>query len=134
VHGCDALLDAIPMIRDFRSRESRVEAEKPESRQVFRLEIEEIVNATAREYGKGVAELKRRKRGAENEARIVAIYLSRHLGGHKQGEIGKRVRLENTSSVSSAYLQMKARMTEERLRVRRVRRIEDALLKSKRRP
>ena len=39
--------------------------------------------------------------------------------------------LEKTSSVSSAYLRMKARVTEEWRLVRGVRRIEEALLKSK---
>jgi chromosomal replication initiation ATPase DnaA len=86
-----------------------------------------------REYGKGLDELKRRKRGEENEARMVAIYLSRHLGGHKHGEIGKVVGLEKTSSVSSAYLRMKTRVAEEKQLVRRVRRIEEALTKGKKR-
>ena len=49
-----------------------MDQEKPESRRVFGLEIERIVEATAREYGEGVAELKRRKRGEENEARMIA--------------------------------------------------------------
>src|SRR5574341_891953 len=43
----------------------------------------------------------------ENEARLVAIYLSRHLGGYKHGEIGEAVGLANTSSASSAYLRIK---------------------------
>jgi chromosomal replication initiation ATPase DnaA len=53
---------------------------------------------------------------------MVAIYLIRQLGGHKHGEIGKVVGLEKTSSVSSAYLRMKARVTEERRLVRSIRR------------
>jgi len=64
---------------------------------------------------------------------MVAIYLSRQLGGHKHGEIGKVVGLDKTSSVSSAYLRMKVRVTEERQLTRRIRRIEEALLKSKKR-
>jgi putative transposase len=120
-------------IREKLGDKARVDEEKPESRQVFGLEIEEIVGATVREYGKGVDELKGRKRGEENEARLVAIYLSRQLGGHKHGEIGKVVGLEKTSSVSSAYLRMKTRLTEERQLVRRVRKIEEALLKGKKR-
>jgi len=54
---------------------------------------EEIVEATAWGYGKAVEELKWRKRGAQNEARMVAIYLGRELGGHKHEEIGKTVGL-----------------------------------------
>jgi hypothetical protein len=63
-----------------------VDEEKPESRQVFGVEIEEIVGATVREYGKGVDELTRRKRGEENEARMVTIYLSRHWAGTSMGK------------------------------------------------
>jgi putative transposase len=123
----------IGRIREKLGDKARVDEEKPESREVFALEIEEIVEATAREYGKGEGELKRRRRGDENEARTFAIYLSRQPGGHKHGEIGKVVGLEKTSSVSSAYLRMKARVAEEKLLVRRVRRIEKALTKSKKR-
>lgn len=71
-----------------------MDKEKPQSRHVFGLESEEIVGAPVREYGKEVHELKRRKRGEQNEARMVAIYLSRQLGGHKHGEIGKVVGLD----------------------------------------
>jgi REP element-mobilizing transposase RayT len=123
----------IERIRARLGDKARVDEEKPQSRQVFGLEIEEIVGATVREYGKGVDELKRRKRGGQNEVRMVAIYLSRQLGGHKHREIGKVVGLDKTSSVSSAYLRMKARVTEERQLTRRVRRIEKALLRSKKR-
>ncbi len=113
---------------------ARVEAEKPQSRQIFGRGIEEIVEATAREYGKRPEALRgRRKRGNEGEARMVAIYLSRQLGGHKQGEIGRAVGLEKSSSVSSAFLRMKWRVGQEKKLARRVRRIEDALSKSKKR-
>ena len=81
----------------------------------------------------GVEELKRRKRGVENEARMVAIYLGRQLGGRKHEEIGKAVGRGNASSVSSAYLLMKERVAKERRLGRRVRRIEEALVKSRKR-
>jgi REP element-mobilizing transposase RayT len=110
---------------------ARVEQEKPESRRLFSPSLDEIVEATAQQYGKGVEELKRRKRGGENEARMVAIYLGRQLGGHKHEEIGKTVGLEKPSSVSSAYLLMKGRVAKEKRLVRKVRRIEEALAKAK---
>lgn len=72
------------------------------------------MQATARGYEKSVEELKRRKRGRENEARMVAIYLGRQLGGHKHEEIGKTVGLGKASSVSSAYLLMKERVAKEK--------------------
>ncbi len=110
---------------------ARVHSEIPESRKVFAPEIGAIVVATAREYGKTVAEL--RKRGTGNEARTMAVYLSRELAGHRQAEIGEAVGLEKTSSVSSAYLRMKAMIAKESRLARRAARIKEALLKSKRR-
>ncbi len=109
---------------------ARVEQEKPQSRRIFSLDLQEIVAATARQYGKGVEELRRRRRGGENEARMVAIYLGRHLGGYRHGEIGKAVGLGKASSVSSAYLLMKERVAAQKRLERRVRRIEEALIKS----
>ena len=123
----------IGRVRDRLGDKARVEQAKPESRRIFGVDLAEIVEATAREYGTEVEELKRRKRGGENEARMVAIYLGRHLGGHKHEEIGKTVGLGKTSSVSSAYLLMKERVAKEKRLVRRVRRIEEALTKSKKR-
>jgi len=110
-----------------------VEEEKPESRRLFSPDLDKIVEATARSYGKAVEELKRRKRGRENEARMVAIYFGRQLSGHKHEEIGKTGGLVKASSVSSAYLLMKERVAKEKQLQQRVRRIEDALTKSKRR-
>jgi chromosomal replication initiation ATPase DnaA len=123
----------IGRVKQRLGKKARVEEEKPESRRLFNPSLDEIVEATARGYGKTVEELKRRQRGGENEARMVAIYLGRQLGGHKHEEIGKRVGLGKPSSVSSAYLLMKERVAKEKDLHRRVRRIEEALIKSKRR-
>jgi hypothetical protein len=60
----------IERVRDRLGDKARVEQEKPESRRIFGVELEAIVAATAREYDKGVEELKQRKRGGQNEARI----------------------------------------------------------------
>lgn len=109
---------------------ARVVEEKPESRRVFGIGLQAIVEATAREYGKGVEEMKRRRRGGENEARMVAIYLCRQLGGHRHEEIGKVVGLDKASSVSSAYLLMKQRVAKEKRLERRVRRIAGSLTNS----
>ena len=106
---------------------AREEEEKPESRRIFALGLEDIVAATARAYGKGVEELKRRRRGGENETRMMAIYLGRQLGGHSHREIGKMVGLEKSSSVSSVYLRMKRRMANEKELVRKVQKIEESL-------
>lgn len=120
----------VQRVREMLGERAKVEAEKPESREVFGLGVEEIVRATAREYGKRVEDLKRRRRGIENEARTMAMYLSWQLGGHEHREIGKALGLDNESSVSSACLRMKLRVAQDRKIDRRARRIADAVTKS----
>jgi putative transposase len=123
----------VERIKEKLGQKARAEEEKPQSRRLFGLELEEIMQATAREYGKEVEELRQHRRGGENEVRLVAIYLSRQLGGYKEGEIGKMVGLEKTSSVSSAYLRMRARVAREKKLARRISSIERELAKSKER-
>jgi REP element-mobilizing transposase RayT len=113
-------------------KRAKVEDEVPESRSVFGFGLEEIVEATARAYGKRVKELLRRRRGRQNEARSMAMYLCRTLGGHKLVDIGKLLGLEKYSSVSSACLSMKGRPEREKRLARRVRQIENLLIKSQR--
>jgi chromosomal replication initiation ATPase DnaA len=123
----------IGRVKQRLGKKARVEEEKPESKRLFSPGLEEIVKATTREYGKGIGELKQRKRGKENQARMVAIYLGRELGGHRHEEIGKALGLNKPSSVSSAYLLMKERVAKDKELHRRVRRIGESLIKSKKR-
>ena len=88
-----------------------------------------MVRATARVYGKGVEDLRRKRRGEENEARSMAMHLSRVLGGHKHSEIGGALGLEKTSSVSSACLRMKRRIETEKHLARRARDIQKSIIK-----
>ncbi|MBI2089114.1 MAG: transposase [Deltaproteobacteria bacterium] len=120
----------VEWVRERVGERARVEEEKPESRRVFGLGLEQIARATAKVYGRRLEELKRKRRGEQNEARSMAMYLCRSLGGHKHSEIGRVLGLEKTSSVSSACLRMKARVGAERKIARRVRRIEEELQKS----
>jgi REP element-mobilizing transposase RayT len=123
----------VQWVREKLGDRVKVEQDKPESRRVFGLEIGEVVRATAKVYGKAVEELRRKRRGEENEARSMAMYLSRVLGGHEHSEIGKVLGLEKTSSVSSACLRMKQRVESDRRMGRRARQIEQLLLKSQER-
>jgi len=77
-----------------------VDENQPDSKKVFGLEIAEVVGATARVYGKVVEDLRRKRRGEENEARSMAMYLSRVLGGHKHSEIGGALNLGLCSKVT----------------------------------
>ncbi len=112
---------------------AKVEEEKPESRRVFRPELEEIVEATATYYGKTMGELKKRRRGHENEARGMAMYLGRRLGGYKLTEIGRAMGVGKYSTVSSACLVMKERVERDRGVARRAKQIEQSLSKGHRR-
>src|SRR4029077_1648580 len=47
-----------------------------------------LLSATAQGYEKTVEELKRRKRGRENEARMVAIYLGRRSQARRDRQNG----------------------------------------------
>jgi hypothetical protein len=55
------------------------------------------------------------------------------LGGHKHEEIGKTVGLGKNVVVSSAYLLMKERVAKEKQLQQRVRKMEEASTKSKKR-
>ena len=109
---------------------AEINGERPEFRRVFGWKIEQIVRATARFYGKTVAEMGVKRRGEPNEARAMAVYLCRTMGGYKLTEIGQVVRLEKYSSVSTAYLRMQERIAKERKLSDRARQIEKQLLKS----
>jgi REP element-mobilizing transposase RayT len=108
---------------------ARVDEEQPQSRRVYGYGLEEIVAATARVYGKGVEELRKKRRGQENEARAMAMYLCRRLGGYKLVEIGQALGLAKYSSVSSACLAMKGRVEKDRGVARRARQVENMLIK-----
>ncbi|MBI3063033.1 MAG: hypothetical protein HYY83_13770, partial [Deltaproteobacteria bacterium] len=99
---------------------------------LFRPELKDIVAGTARFYGKGLEELRKKRRGYENEARAMAMYLARVLGGYKLVEIGRVMGLERYSTVSSACLAMKQRINRERAIARRAKRIESYLIKGQR--
>jgi REP element-mobilizing transposase RayT len=116
-------------VKEKIGEKARVRAEVPQSRKVFVHGVDEIVGATAKIYGKTVEELLKRRRGRENEAREMAIYLCRVLGGHKLEDIGKVMGLKNYSSVSSAYLAVKGRVELERRLALSARKVEE-LLKS----
>ena len=121
--------DFIGWVKERLGHRARVEEEKPESRKVFGLGVEEIARLTATVYGKRLEELRSSRRGEENEARSMAMYLSRTLAGHRHSEIGRVLGLEKTSSVSSACLRMKARVGVDRRIARRAQKIEEKLKK-----
>ena len=113
--------------------QAKVDREKPDSRQVFSIELEQIVKATAKYYGKTLGDLRKKRRGEYNEARVMVVYLCRQLGGYRLTDIGGAVGLENPSSVGTAYLTMKGRVEKQRTLARRARKISSFVIKSQKR-
>ena len=103
--------------------------EIPESR-VFSPGIDLIKMAVCEEYGVDESDLLRSRRGTTNEARNVAIYLSRRLSGETLVRIGKEFQLNNYESVSSVVSRMKKIVSRYRKVRTRVNRVERALRKA----
>lgn len=114
-------------VKDKMGERARARDDIPESRLVFAPEVDQIVKATGRVYGKSIEELLKRRRGVRNDARAMAIYLCRALGGHKLSVVAQAVGLKNYSSTSSAYLGMKRRIEKEPSLGRMAREIEETL-------
>ncbi len=71
--------------------------------------IEEVVDAVCAEYGVGRDGLLISRRGVANEARNVAMYLSRRLCGETLSRIAERFNLTGYSTVSNMVERMKRR-------------------------
>ena len=121
--------DFVERVKGNINGRAKRDEEISEARRLFRPGIADIVSATARVYGKREEEFSKKRRGHGNEARAMAIYLCRELGGHKLREIGAVFGLEKYSSVSSACLNMKARMERDKRLASRAERIKRSLLK-----
>lgn len=91
--------------------------------------IDTIMNAVAKDYGLSPEELARDTRGRDGEARAVATYLCRRLGGHRGTEIAGALGC-GTPAVSKARARIRQRMTEDAALARRVGRLESRLAKS----
>lgn len=103
-----AILGTDRFIRWIRERslDRRGDKEIPESK--FLLpSVEDVMDVVCAAYNIDREALLTSKRGVTNEARNVAIYLSRWLCGERLGDIGKQFRLTGYSSVSNVVGCMK---------------------------
>jgi chromosomal replication initiation ATPase DnaA len=71
-----------------------------------------------RHYQIGEAELQKSRRGVENEACDVAIYLLRYIRSERLGKIGEEFNLNNYSSVSNAISRVKRRLRSNKFKKR----------------
>ena len=63
-------------------------------------------------------ELQKSRRGVENEARDLAIYLLRYIRSERLEKIGEEFNLNNYSSVSNAISKMKRRLRSNKFKKR----------------
>ncbi len=70
----------------------------------------DIKKAVCRHYEIREAALSKSRRGVENEARDLAIYLLRYVRGERLEKIGEEFNLSNYSSVSNAISRVKRRL------------------------
>ena len=98
-------------IRNKFLTKEKINYEIPDSRkQKNNLSINLIARAVCREYGLNIGDIQRSVRGFNNEARNLAIYFCRKVGGYKLTEIGKYFNLKSYTAVSSVLERVRLRM------------------------
>ena len=73
-----------------------------------------IENAVSKSYGMGVRELRRKQRRRWNEARNLAVYLGRTMGGYKLIEIGQHWGGLRYSTVSGIVYEVEKSMAKDK--------------------
>jgi putative transposase len=91
------------------------EKEIPESKKLC-PEVVDIKKAVCTNYGIDEADLLKSRRGIENEARDLAIYMLRMIRAERLTKIGKEFNLSNYSSVSTAVERIKKKMGNRKFR------------------
>ncbi len=87
-----------------------------------------IENTVRESYGIGVRELRRKQRRRWNEARNVAIYLGRTMGGYKLIDLGQHWRGLRYSSVSGVVYGVERNLSKDKQLRNRVEEIKNHIL------
>ena len=106
----------IKWVKD-RFPKKKKEKEIPESKKLC-PEVIDIKRAVCRHYKIGEAELQKSRRGVENEARDLAIYLLRYIRSERLEKIGEEFNLNSYSSVSNAISRVKRRLRSNKFKKR----------------
>ena len=106
----------------------KVDKEVPASKRLA-PEMERIISEVSRYYGAGPTSLTAVRRGIENEARDVAVYLIRTMRSEPLMRIGAGFGLSRYSSVSSVVLRVKIKLQKDRKFKQRLAHIESNILK-----
>jgi hypothetical protein len=83
-----------------------------------------IIKEVCRDYDTTIAEVRKMRRGKRNEARNVAIYLTRKIRRETLSEIGLQFNIENDSTVSSVLERVKKKLKNDRKFSHRLKSIE----------
>jgi len=108
--------DFIKRVKDRFSKKKK-EKEIPESRKLC-PEVIDIKKAVCDHYQIEEADLLKSRRGVENEARDLAIYMLRVIRAERLTELGREFNLNNYSSVSTAIERIKRKMDIKKFRKR----------------
>ena len=117
----------VRMIKD-KFFEHKRHLEVPESKRLA-PSGDRIINTVCEHYGIDEAQLLLTKRGTNNEARSMAIYLFRYLKGESLDNIGKAFGINSYSTVSSIVERFKVRMHADRELSRKVERVRESLMR-----
>ncbi len=109
----------------------RFNREIPESK-ALALNSETIRKLVCEAFGVENEMLLKMKRGTENPARDVAVYLQRKYCGQTLAMLGKDYGMDNYSTVSSAFERVKAKMLKDRKTRKMIAKIEKSLNKGQR--
>jgi hypothetical protein len=88
---------------------TKADSEMPQRKELA-PEVDRVFKVVSKDFGVRERDIFSSRRGKENEARNVAIYLVRRLRGDRLKEIGTAFRIDRYSTVSSIVERMKARI------------------------
>lgn len=104
----------------------------PSSRELL-PDTNQIIETVCKSYDVSAADILKKRRGRRNEARDVAIYLTRKIRRDTLTEIGDHFKIGNESTVSSVCERMKKKLSVDPKLVRLLDELEKQWLKSQKR-
>jgi putative transposase len=107
----------------------KINKDIPSSRELL-PDTKRILEMICKSYDVGVADFLKKQRGKINEARDVAIYLTRKLRRDTLKEIGAQFEIRNDSTVSSVIERMKKKLTGDRKFALRLDQLTESIVKS----
>ena len=110
----------------------KLDKEIPSSRELL-PDTSRIIEVVCESYEMAVSDILKKRRGRENEARNVAIYLTRKLRGDFLKDIGYHFQIGNDSTVSSVIERTRKKLAGDRKLRIRLEKLEASILKSQER-